>query len=348
MLRSLFLVWTLGVPTAQAARLEIAPVEVRVVPQVIPAVQLAAPLSAPLLVPQSGLSLAPSPLVVPALAPVPAVLAPETPAPLRPVLSEPLPGPAAVLPGPAGPAAPPGRGEEPARAGGELFDGPALALPPDDIPAWPGKTGDRVRIAGHTYELGEQLGEGTSAVVYRVPGRELAVKLIAPELKDIEIFGAEAAALAAMAKTDIPHAALRAASADGLALVKDLVVGTPMYQVGRLDAEQRAGLVEFMVRLARIGRTADLNMGNLYWTKGGWVLVDAGGFAPASPWGPIGQYLSQERSQMTGFPAAELLAAVRRSLGAGSAEWRSVLDSAKYDHQKQALAVLARLDDKRH
>ena len=72
-----------------------------------------------------------------------------------------------------------------------------------------------------------------------------------------------------------------------------------------------------------------------------------GGFAPAGPWGPIGQYLSQDRSQLTGFPAAELLAAVRRSLGAGSAEWRSVLDSAKYEHQKQALAALARLDEQR-
>ena len=329
------LVLAFWVSSAQAARLEVAPIEVRAVPQVIPSLQLAAPLTAPLLAPQYQFSLTPSPLVAPALSPVPAVLAPETVAPLGPA------------PAAAGPAASPGKSEESARAGGELFDGPALALPPDDIPAWPGQTGDRVRIAGQTYELGEKLGEGTSAWVYRVKGRDLVVKLIAPELKDIEVFGAETSALAAMAKTDIPHAALRAASADGLSLVKDLVVGTPIYQVGRLDAEQRAGLVELMARLVRIGRTADLNMGNLYWTKDGWVLVDAGGFAPASPWGPIGQYLSQERSQMTGFPAAELLAAVRRDLGAGSAEWRSVLDSAQYDHQKKALAALARLDERK-
>jgi hypothetical protein len=217
----------------------------------------------------------------------------------------------------------------------------STVLPPDESPAWPGQTGDRVRIAGQTYELGEKLGEGTSAWVYRVRGRDLVVKIISPELKDIEVFGGEREALAAMAKTDIPHAALRAISADGLVLVKDLVVGTPMYKVGRLDAAQRTGLAELMVKLVRIGHTADLNMGNLYWTARGWVLVDAGGFAPASPWGPLGQYLSNERSQATGFSPAELLAAVRQRLGADSTQWRAVLDSAKYPHQEQALAALA-------
>ncbi|MCX5796819.1 MAG: hypothetical protein NTY77_15095 [Elusimicrobia bacterium] len=342
----LLLLWTLWAPAAQAARFEVAPVEARAIPQVVPTVQLAAPLSQPLLAPQAQFSLTPSPLVAPAFSPVPAVLAPETVAPLGPVLAEPAPGAPAIPPpeAPAGPAVGPERSPEDARADGELFDGPVLALPPDDIPAWPGQTGDRVRIAGQTYELAEKLGEGTSAWVYRVKGRDLVVKLIAPELKDIEVFGAEAAALAAMSKTDIPHAALRAASADGLALVKDLVVGTPMHEAGRLSAEQRAGLVELMVRLVRIGHTADLNMGNLYWTKSGWVLVDAGGFAPTSPWGPIGQYLSPERSEMTGFPAAELLAAVRQRLGPDSAEWRAVLATAQYPHQKQALAALARLD----
>ena len=344
MLSLSLLLWAPWVSTAQAARVEAAPAEARAVSRSVPAVQLVAPLATPLLSPRNQLPPTPSPVPAPALSPAAAFLPPAVLPPLAPVAGVKAPV------GTSDPAsASPKQDEESVRSAGALFEntGPAPALPPDEAPAWPGRTGDRVRVAGRTYELGEKLGEGTSAWVYRVRGRDLVVKLIAPELKDTEVFGGEKAALAAIAKTDIPHAALRAASADGLVLVKDFIDGPPLHKVGRLDAEQRAGLVELMVKLVRIGHTADLNMGNLCWTKRGWVLVDAGGFARASPWGPIGQYLSKERSQVTGFPAAELLAAVRERLGADSAQWRAVLDSAKYDHQKQALAALARLDASR-
>ncbi|MDD5629581.1 MAG: hypothetical protein PHU21_10990 [Elusimicrobia bacterium] len=205
----------------------------------------------------------------------------------------------------------------------------------DQVPPWPGRSGDRVRAGGRAFTLGPRLGEGNSSVVYRAEGGRngYAVKLIHPEFKDIPYYGAEAEALKVLARTDIPHARLVAQSADGLVVVKELVpgeTGAALLARGALSAHSQDNLAEFAARLLDIGYTGDLAPGNLVWDhwQSAWTLVDGGGFRMAAPRETLKQLLEGGFFKPGGADPARFLAAVRGRLGPGSQAWAKVLADA--------------------
>lgn len=293
----------------------------------------------------------------PALSPLASPLAGIAPAaPMSAAASLPAEPAAPALPGAAMPAAPApgGEGGHPEAGSAEsahLFDGTARLSPlpvdaaGDLVPEWPGQEGDTVRINGNAYVLGEKLGEGTGAFVYRVQGRPLVVKLIYPGLADIPVFGSEVPALKEMAAVGIEHARMRDHSADGMVIVKDLVDGERIYDVaerGGLDRERVASLVGLAASLIAMERTADLNLGNLIWDAGKktWVLIDAGGFAKGPAWGVLGQILSPGRTKLTRIVPADFLDALAARLGRDSDAWRRVMTPP--DHLKDFVREHAR------
>ena len=222
----------------------------------------------------------------------------------------------------------------------------------DEVPPWPGRPGDRVRVAGRTFTLGPRLGEGNSSVVYKAEGGQYgyAVKLIHPEFKDLPDYGAEAEALELLARTDIPHARLIAKSADGLTVVKAVVpgdTGAALLKRGPLQRHSRDNLAELAARLLAVGYTGDLTPGNLVWNhwESAWTLVDGGGFRMAPPRETLAQLLDSPFFKEGGADPAEFLAAVRGRLGPGSAAWGKVLSDAEGEpHLKAAFAALAAAD----
>lgn len=222
----------------------------------------------------------------------------------------------------------------------------------DEVPPWPGRTGDRVRVGGRTFTLGQRLGEGNSSVVYKAEGGQYgyAVKLIHPEFKDLPDYGAEAEALELLARTDIPHARLIAKSADGLTVVKAVVpgdTGAALLARGPLQRHSRDNLAELAARLLAVGYTGDLTPGNLVWNhwESAWTLVDGGGFRMAPPRQTLSQLLDSAFFKEGGADPAEFLAAVRGRLGPGSAAWGKVLsDAAGAPGLQAAFAALAAAD----
>jgi hypothetical protein len=205
----------------------------------------------------------------------------------------------------------------------------------DDVPPWPGRTGDKARVAGRTYTLGARLGEGNSSVVYKAEGGQYgyAVKLIHPEFKDIPYYSAEAEALELLGRTDIPHARLIAKSADGLTVVKAVVpgdTGAALLAKGPLPRHSRDNLAEFAARLLAVGYTGDLAPGNLVWNhwESAWTLIDGGGFRMASPRETLTQLLDSSFFKEGGADPAEFLAGVRGRLGPDSPVWTKVLEEA--------------------
>jgi hypothetical protein len=221
----------------------------------------------------------------------------------------------------------------------------AVSSLPDSIPEWPGNQGDTVRVNGRSYVLGEKLGEGTGAWVYAVEGEPLVVKLVYPGFADVPVFGSEVAALEEMARTDIPHARMRGHSKDGLVIVKDLVSGERICDIakrGGLGPEHVAALVDFAAGLLRLGRTADLNLGNLIWDAGkrSWILIDAGGFDSGPAWGVLGQLLSRSRSTASALDPKAFLTALAAKLGRDSAAWKSVVETARtQEHRDMVRSV---------
>lgn len=333
--------------SAVAAKIEVVPTETfRPAPAIMPVLQM------PLAAPQS-ISLV-SPLVSPAQAAAPFV----SPAP-APVLFAPAQKPPAE--------ASDKRDEKPqSNTGASLFDGssavksspPETLGPPDVLPEWPGRPGDAARIGGRTYVLGERLGEIVlnglkqyegSNPVYRVKDEPLVIKFIHPRLKEVPVYGGERNALVEMDKTPIIHSRLKAASADGLVLVKELVSGVPLYRVteeGPLTREQRVALLDMSVHFVSLGRTADLNNSNLVWQapERRWVLIDSGGFDFAQPWAPLGQILSKRR--LLGIDAVGFLAALRKRLGPDSPAWRAVETNATLPQNKALIEDLHRSDQR--
>ena len=329
-LGTIFLVLTVTV-SAATTKIEVVPVEAaRSAPSALPALQM--PLLSPAAVP----------FVAPAVPLAPQAVAAQAPSALESA----------------------SRDEEPPSGGvSSLFDGgfaDKTSLPeeiglPDIIPEWPAQPGAAVRVAGRTYVLGERLGEvlqsnghrsfeGTNPV-YRVEGEPLVVKFIYPPLKNIEIYGGEREALVEMDKTPIAHSRLKASSKDGLVLVKELVVGEPLYRVtaeGPLSREQRVALLEMAALYVSLGRTADLNLTNLVWQEQEkrLVLIDSGGFAFAQPWAPLGQILS--RRNLFGIDGTGFLSALRKRLGPDSPAWRAVETSAQAPAHKTLIEDLRR------
>lgn len=236
---------------------------------------------------------------------------------------------------------------------------PETPGPPDAVPEWPGRTGDTVRLAGRTYVLAERLGrvvladgrvgfDGRSPV-YRVKDEPLVVKLIYPPFKNVGDFGTERESLEEMSRTPIAHSRLKASSVDGLVLVKEFVDGTPLREVvayGPLGPEQRAALLNLAAQLVSLGRTADLNVGNLVWQaeEKRLVLVDSGGFSFAQPWTFLDQIINL--SKLYGIDGAVFLAALRERLGSRSPAWRAVEDNALFSRHRHLLEVPHRRDQR--
>ncbi|MBI5239752.1 MAG: hypothetical protein HY926_04710 [Elusimicrobia bacterium] len=291
-----------------------------------------------------------------------------------PILPAPVPGLAApTAPGIAPPAAAPASGAAPkteapeslTQTGRVTFDQAApfslgrwldnLLKRGDEVPPWPGRAGDKVRVAGRAYTLGARLGEGSSSVVYRAEGGPYgyAVKLIHPEFRDIPYYAAEAEALALLERTGIPHARLIARSADGLVVVKAVVpgdTGAALLSRGPLQRHSRDNLAELAARLLAIGYTGDLAPGNLVWNhwESAWTLIDGGGFRMAPPRETLSQLLDSaffKDAGTAGADPAEFLAAVRGRLGPGSTAWGQVFsDAAGAPGLKAAFAALAAAD----
>jgi len=211
----------------------------------------------------------------------------------------------------------------------------SLLKRPDRSPAWPGRSGDRIRLEGRTFVLGRRLGEGNSAVVYHAEGGHwgYAVKLIHPGFRGIPYYAAEVEALRDLDRTNIPHAKLIAHSADGLVVVKEFVEGDSgraLLGRGALRASQKENLADLAARFIAIGYTGDLAPGNLvfaHWGDG-WTLIDGGGFAMARPWETLKQFLLGDFVEKGGVEPVAFLAAIRGRLGPDSQAWARVLSDA--------------------
>ncbi|MBI5625316.1 MAG: hypothetical protein HY924_16180 [Elusimicrobia bacterium] len=231
-------------------------------------------------------------------------------------------------------------------------------LRPDLIPAWPGKGGDVVRLAGTTYRLERRIGESHVSTVWSVTGDPKAVvKLIRPEFAGDGHYGREVEALEALAHTGISHARLRAASPDGLVLVKDFVEGESLGQVasrGEMRPGRLSALAAMAAELLSIGYTADLAPANLVfdrWTTR-WSLVDAGGFKPGGAADVLSQLWSDDLfgRKPGDREAAKLrfLTNLRVRLGPASAAWKEIVRHAdRIPGLRKALEELARFDAER-
>ncbi len=223
-------------------------------------------------------------------------------------------------------------------AGGDVesgrlrFDGSVQTRDPataDVVPAWPGKTGDVVRVAGVGYVLGEKLGEGTGAKVYRVAGQpELAIKLVNPGLKSAAAYGYEPEDAALLEKASVSQSRVLARSEDGLVLVKEYVAGPTAKQLldgAGLDEAQASALGRFAAPLVKAGLSADLKPANLVWgaAEKRWTLIDSGGVRKDSAADILGYFFIEDWRDKP-VAGAPFLSAVRSALGAGSAEWRKL------------------------
>lgn len=223
---------------------------------------------------------------------------------------------------------------------------------PDIVPEWPGMVGDKIRLQGETYSLDKRIGDGSTSVVY-LSGENKIVKLIYPGLAADPVIGREAESLEALARTDIPHARLKARSADGQVLVKEFVAGITLAEQlkrGPLSFSQKKGLAELGARLMRIGYGADLNPGNLIWNhwRGEWTLVDGGGFALALPSGVFKELASEVLREHGGVNEVELLSAIRGRLEPDSEAWKKLArDAGSQPMLKNALERLSAEDSSR-
>ncbi|HXT00572.1 MAG TPA: hypothetical protein VN915_07850 [Elusimicrobiota bacterium] len=212
------------------------------------------------------------------------------------------------------------------------------------VPAWPGAAGETLRVAKRSFTLDTKLADG----VWRTAGGLHVVTLAPPGRTN----RAEADALRALEGTDIPHAGLVAVSADGRALVQELIDDDDARDLLARGFQRQhvEGWAELAARLIRAGATGDLTPGNLIWQRwrGRWILSDARGVRRAEP-GEVVASLLTPASRSAGVDPAEFLAAVRARLGPDAAEWARTLsalrtpDRAALDAHDRALPPAPRL-----
>ncbi|MBI4346316.1 MAG: hypothetical protein HY553_05650 [Elusimicrobia bacterium] len=197
----------------------------------------------------------------------------------------------------------------------------------DRVPSWPGKAGDVVKLGGMKVELTSVAGDGGGSRVWNAGYRDFVVKLIHPEFMSLPHYAGEAAILRSLAKTDIPHAKLLRASADGSVMIKERVEGDPATRLFSEGLERRhlLGLAELAARLIRNGVSADLVASNLVWDRwrSKYKLYDAGGIVPAGPEAVLRQLLTAAGSA-PGFDRGRFFAALRGRLGPDSEPWVKV------------------------
>ena len=196
-------------------------------------------------------------------------------------------------------------------------------------PAWPGKTGDAVRVGRVRTELGEHAGDGGTSTVWRSRNGAYAIKILHPEARTVPGVEEEAATLRAISGSGLPVARLVAESRDGRILVKEFVEGDTAYALmkrGRFDRQHIKGWAELAAQLIRSGVTADLAPGNLVWQqrRARWVILDAGGLKDGGAADVLKQMLTPA-SQKAGVDARALLSGLRTRLGGDSAAWTKTL-----------------------
>jgi hypothetical protein len=194
----------------------------------------------------------------------------------------------------------------------------------DRVPDWPGKPGETVRLNGRSFALGRRLPDGGSAALWKVERGDYVVKI----LPSVPSGGGEAAILKSIRNTDIPHAGLIAASADGRVIVKDLAGGdgAAKFLAAGFEDRHSQGWAELAAKLIRAGASADLSPDNLIWEhwRTRWTIVDATGVEAAGPEKVLAQLLAP-RARRAGIDAAGFLAEVRGRLGPDSPAWARTL-----------------------
>lgn len=314
-------------------------------------------------------ALAPSPVLARPIAAVSAVAAPAIPA--LPVSAVTAARPAALAQGPKAAPAAPAKGEaapldDPGRA---LFDQAAAKAPEaapasgglwgrvknmlslgEAAPAWPGKTGDPVRVGRIKTALDRPLGDGGTSKVWLTADRNYAVKLLHPQARALPGVAGEAATLRALAKSDLPVAKLVGESADGGMLVKEYIEGDSAHKIlerGAFSRSQAEGWPELAAKLIKAGVTADLARGNLVWQhwRTRWTIVDAGGLTDGGPRQVLEQMMAPELLARAGLDGAGFLAGLRARLGPDSALWAKSVEALRDRKAGDGpLAALARRD----
>jgi hypothetical protein len=232
-----------------------------------------------------------------------------------------------------------------AASGRELFDAAATPrsrtvwsrvrswLPGGErLPAWPGRAGEKVRLDGRTYQLDRPLGEGDGPRAWTAVQGDYVVELARPQ--DAPKLAAEKAAARALDGTDVPHAGLVAASADGTVLVRERLEGWDAPRLLRegFSRSQQEGWAELAARMIRAGVGADLSPSNLIWRhwRSLWTLRSAVGAGPARP-GAVLQGLLTPQARAAGVEPGEFLAGVRGRLGPDSADWARTREDLRSD-----------------
>ena len=200
----------------------------------------------------------------------------------------------------------------------------SLAGVGENVPSWPGKEGDRVRLGKTSWTLAKIAGEGGGSTVWDALHRDQVVKILHPELAELPHYGDEAELLKALKHSDIPHARLIASSKDGRVMVKEKIEGDKLsVMLARgFEDRHREGWSELAAKLIRSGVTADFAQGNVAWSRwrGSWIFYDAGGIRDAGPESVLRQMLTPE-AKAAGLHAAAFLRGLRGRLGPSSTSW---------------------------
>ena len=217
----------------------------------------------------------------------------------------------------------------------------------DQVPAFPTRPDQKVRVAGKTYTLGPVLASEPGWNLHTLAGlgrSEEAVLVFAPQAR--EAFAAEKAALESLARTDIPHPQMRAAGDGVLVVVQKNLDGWDTAKVLKegIRKTQVNGLADLAARLVRLSVTADLRPDSLIWEhwRGHWALRHGTGFRAGTAWDTLSQLWAWDGGVQD---RASFMSALRGRLGPDSEAWARVISEAPgHPELKAALDVMARRD----
>jgi len=217
----------------------------------------------------------------------------------------------------------------------------------DELPSWPGKPGDTLRVRGFKHALGTKVSQTQESSLYKVQWeRTLHVKLFS----SFEDFSLERARLEDLAKTSLPHTRLIFADPRTLSLALDIPEehSSMSLAAGQLQPHQKNALADLAVRLILEGRRARIGPKNLRWDHSAatnWVILDAD--APRSaPDKALAEFLRPELLALARIDPVEFLSALRGRLGPDSAHWKALL-SSKDAAVREAVSALLRADSLR-
>jgi hypothetical protein len=223
-----------------------------------------------------------------------------------------------------------------ARSGGLLGAIKRFVPWTDLVPSYPGRQGETVRLEGRRWTLDHVIADGGGSKVWGIPGgRDVAIKILHPEMAALPHYGEELSILRAIKDNRlIPHARLVAASKDGRVMVKERFDGDTAAGLIAKGGFQRwqkdawAGLAESLIRA---GATGDLIASNLQYAhhSSRWILLDAGGVTDGAPADVLKQLLAPGLAKGAGVDPVEVLAALRGRLGPDSELWKRTASTSR-------------------